>query len=145
MRHRKLIIALVAGALAFGACTQDTTDGTDTTGVTGTEPAPSTTMSGAETTFALDETMVELEAEIDQLGSAIAESEAADELTAAWDTLGNEISAAVASIGEDGTIAREEIESELESFEQNLDDLEVEENVRTAWEALRSHLEQLFS
>jgi gas vesicle protein len=102
-------------------------------------------MAGADTTFAGGETIAELEAEIDQLGSAIAESEAADELAAAWDTLGDEISAAVASIGEDGTIAREEIESELESFEQNLDDLEVEENVRTAWEALRSHLEQLFS
>jgi gas vesicle protein len=144
MRQRNLIIALLAGAVALGACSQDTTD-TDTTGVTGTEPAPSTTISGNETTSAGDETMIELEAEIDQLGSAIAESEAADELSAAWDTLGDEISAAVASIGEDGAIAREEIESELESFEHNLDDLEVEENVRTAWEALRSHLEQLFS
>ena len=145
MKQRNLTIALLAGALALGACSQDTTDGTDSTDVTGTEPAPSTSVSGAETTSAGDETMIELEAEIDQLGSAIAESEAADELSAAWDTLGNEISAAMASIGEDGTIAREEIESELESFEQNLDDLEVEENVRTAWEALRSHLEQLFS
>ena len=145
MRLRNLTIALLAGALALGACSQDTTDGTGSTGVTGTEPAPSTTMSGAATTFAGDETMIELEAELDQLGSAIAESEAADELSAAWDALGDEISAAMASIGEDGTIAREEIESELESFEQNLDDLEVEENVRTAWEALRSHLEQLFS
>jgi gas vesicle protein len=145
MRKRNLIIALLVGALALGACSQDTTDGTDTTGVTGTESAPSTAVSGADTTFAGGETIAELEAEIDQLGSAIAESEAADELAAAWDTLGDEISAALASIGEDGTIAREEIESELESFEQNLDDLEVEENVRTAWEALRSHLERLFS
>lgn len=143
MRQRNLTIALLAGALALGACAQETTDSTDTTGVTGTEPATSSTMSDADTTFA--ETIAELEAEVDQLGSAIAESEAAEELAAAWDTLGDEISAAVASIGEDGTIAREEIESELESFEQNLDDLEVEENVRTAWEALRSHLEQLFS
>jgi hypothetical protein len=51
----------------------------------------------------------------------------------------------MASISDDGTIAREEIESEMEDFEQSLDDLEVEENVRTAWEALRSHLERLFS
>lgn len=145
MRQRRLIIALVAGTVALGACAEATTDSTDTTDVPGTEPATSSTMAGADTTAPGDETMIELEAEIDQLGSAIAESEAAEELAAAWDTLGDEISAAVASIGEDGTIAREEIESELESFEQNLDDLEVEENVRTAWEALRSHLEQLFS
>jgi gas vesicle protein len=145
MTQRNLIIALLAGVLALGACAQETTDGTDTTDVPGTSPATSSTDAGAETTFAGGEIIAELQAEVDQLGSAIAESKAAEELSAAWDTLGAEISAAMASISDDGTIAREEIESEMEDFEQSLDDLEVEENVRTAWEALRSHLERLFS
>jgi gas vesicle protein len=89
--------------------------------------------------------MAEFQAEIDELSDAISESEAAQELSSAWDTLNAELAASVATMREDGTIAREEIESGLEDFEQQLDDLEVEENVRIAWESLRSHVEALMS
>jgi hypothetical protein len=89
--------------------------------------------------------VTELQAEIDALGDAITESEAADELNAAWTTLSAEVAASIAGIREDGTIAREEIESSVEEFQETMDELDVEENVRAAWETLRSRLEQMMS
>jgi hypothetical protein len=53
------------------------------------------------------------------------------------------VAASIAGIREDGTIARAEIESAVEDFEETLDDLDVEEKVRTAWESVRSQLEQM--
>ena len=140
---KQLTACLMAGAVALGACAQDTTDGTDTTSSPGTVSNTSTTLSGADATSGDNETIVELQTEIDALASAIAESDAAEELGAGWDTLRTELATALVSIQEDGTVAREEIEDRLESFEQRIDELEVEENVRTSWDALRSHLEQL--
>ena len=141
---RRQLTALLLAGLALGACAQDTTDGTDAT-----DPTTATTSAGADTTpdtsAADGETIAEFQAEIDELATAISESAAAEELTEAWDELSDDLTAAVASIREDGTIAREEIESGLETFEQRLDELNVEENVQTAWDALRSHLEQLLS
>ena len=141
---RKLTALLLAGLMAVSACAQESTDGPDATDSTSAPPA--TTAAGAETTSAGNsETIAEFQAEIDEMATAIGESEAAEELTEAWDGLSDDLAAAIASIQEDGTIARAEIESGLESFEERLDELDVEENVRTAWEALRSHLEQLLS
>jgi hypothetical protein len=136
------MIALLAGAATLGACAQETTD---TTSSAGTTPATRTTTGGAATASESSETIAELQAEIDQLASAIAESEAGEDLAGAWEALGTELAAAVVSVQDDGAIAREEVEDELEQFESTLDELEVEENLRTAWEALRSHLEQLLS
>ena len=89
--------------------------------------------------------MAEVQAELDQLSDAISESEAAEELTSAWNTLSTELAASIATMREAGTISREEVESGLETFEQRLDELDVEEDVRTAWESLRSHLEQVMA
>lgn len=146
----QLTALLLAGVMALAACAQESTDGTDapdaTAGTVTTSAGAETTTAGADTTAAGDsETIAEFQAEIDELATAIGESAAAEELTEAWDALSDDLAVAVASIQEDGTIAREEIESGLESFEERLDELDVEENVRTAWEALRSHLEQLLS
>jgi len=143
--RRRLTVLLLAG-LGLAACAQDATDGTDAT-----DPTTATTSAGAGTTSAGGstvgdgETIAEFQAEIDELAAAISESAAAEELTESWDELSDDLTAAIASIQEDGTIAREEIESGLEAFEQRLDELNVEESVQTAWDALRSHLEQLIS
>jgi phage-related minor tail protein len=91
------------------------------------------------------EAINEFQGEIDGLSDAISESEAADDLSAAWQTLSAELAASVESLREDGSIAREEIEASLEDFEQQLDELDVEQNVRTAWEELRTNLEQLMT
>jgi hypothetical protein len=143
MMRTKLWLFTIVSALALTACSE--TGGTDaeetapTAGVTGTTTEGTTGETGAS------ETIAELQAEFDDLSEAIADSGTPEELASAWDTLSAEIAASIAALREDRTIAREEIESSVEEFEQSLDDLEVDEDVRTAWEALRSHLEQLMT
>lgn len=142
MRKKSIALAL-AGTIALGACADATTEDT-TDGLTDDTPAATTAPAGTDASGGM-EAIAELQAEIDELANAISESESAQDLTAAWETLNTELAASIEAIQEDGTIAREEIESGLETFEQRLDELEVEENVRTAWEALRSHLEQIMT
>jgi hypothetical protein len=140
---KRSIALVMAGAIAVGACADTTTGSTlpaDQAGDTSVDTATSGT--GPATDL---EAITEFQAEIDELSDAISESEAADDLSAAWQTMSAELAASIEAIREDGAVAREEIESGLETFEQRLDELDVEENVRTAWEALRSHLEQLMT
>jgi len=138
MRTRSIAVVM-AGAIALGACAGSTTGST----LPEDQAGDTTVASETSGTGPAIEAITEFQAEIDELSDAISESEAAGDLSAAWETLNTDLAAAMAAIREDGAIAREEIESGLETFEQRLDELDVEENVRTAWEALRSHLEQL--
>jgi hypothetical protein len=149
MRRRILALTFM-GTLAIAACA----DGTTTeTGDDGVATMPTSGTSGTTSAAATDgtaggtgpETIAEFQAEIDDLGDAISESEAAQELRSAWDTLNAELAASIASLREDRTAAREEIESSLEEFEQRLDELDVDENVRAAWESLKSQVEALTS
>lgn len=148
--RRKLYLLTISSALVLAACSE--TGGTDLTTGTATMPTSggteTTSAGGTEgtsgDTTATDE-MAEFQAEIQELSDAISESEAADDLRTAWNTLSAELAAGIASIREDGAIAREEIESGLEEFEQRLDDLDVEEDVRTAWESLRTRVEDLMT
>jgi hypothetical protein len=135
MMRTKLWLFTIVTALALAACSE--TGGTDlaeettpTAGATGTTTGGTSGETGASETIA-------------ELSEAIAASGTPQELASAWDSLSTEITASIAALREDRTIAREQIESSVEEFEQSLDDMEVDEDVRAAWEALRSHLEQL--
>lgn len=143
---RKTTLAL-AGLITLVACA-DATEGTLPEALTGTTlagTADTASPSGTNDPSGDLETIAEFQAEIDELADAISQSEAAQDLSSAWQTLNAELAAAIETIQQDGAIAREEIEAGLEDFEQQLDELAVEENVRIAWEALRSHLEQMMS
>lgn len=141
MRRRAIALAL-AGLAGLAACADSTTTSLDEA-LTGTTLAGD---AGAEAPGSGDlDTIAEFQAEVDELSDAIAQSEAADDLSTAWQALNAELAASIQSIQEDGAIAREEIETGLEDFEQRLDELDVEEDVRIAWETLRAHLEQLMS
>jgi hypothetical protein len=142
MMRTKLLLFTIVSALALTACSE--TGGTDQE-TTPTADATGTTLGGTTVATGASETIAELQAEFDDLSEAIAASDTPDELASAWDTLSVEIAASIAALREDRTIAREEIESSVEAFEQSLEDLEVDEEVRTAWEALRSHLEELMT
>ena len=83
--------------------------------------------------------------EIDNLSDAISSSESAQELSSAWDALKVELAAIVATLRAEGTVAREDVDSALDAFQQELDALDIEESVTAAWDDLRSHLEQLTS
>ena len=89
--------------------------------------------------------MGQFEDEIDNLSDAIASSESGQELSSAWDTLKVELAATVATLRAEGAVAREDVESALDTFEQELDAMNVDENVSAAWDELRSHLDQLMS
>jgi len=141
MRKGVTSIAL-AGLLALAACS-DTTASTTSEALTGTTLAGP---SGAtDTSYDAHPAFAGCQEDIQALSDAIAESESAEEVRSAWDTLNAELTASVESIREDGAIAREEIEASMDTFEQQLDEIEVSEDVRTAWEELRTNLEQLMT
>ncbi|HWL50705.1 MAG TPA: hypothetical protein VNT92_12575, partial [Acidimicrobiia bacterium] len=120
MRTRSIAVVM-AGAIALGACADTTTGSTLPEGQAG-DPTVASEPSGTGPAM---EAITEFQAEIDELSDAISESEAAEDLSAAWETLNTELAAAMAAIQEDGAVAREEIESGLETFEQRLDELDV--------------------
>lgn len=140
MRKAARSIAL-AGLLALAACS-GATGGTTSEALTGTTLAGTGGTDAASDALAAVATFQE---DIQAVSDAIAESDSAEEVRTAWDTLNAELTASVESIREDGSIAREEIEASLDTFEQQLDEIEVSEDVRTAWEELRANLEQLMS
>ena len=141
MRKRATSIAL-AGLLALAACS-------DTTGSTTSEALTGTTLTGTSGgTGASSDALAAVAAfqeDIQTLSDAISESDSGEELRSAWDTLNAELTASVESIREDGAIARDEIEASLDAFEQELDEIEVSDDVRTAWYELRTNLEQLMT
>ena len=141
MRKAATSIAL-AGLLALAACS-DTTGGTTSEGLTGTTLAG--TSGGTDASSDALAAVAAFQEDIQALSDAIEESDSAEEVRSAWDTLNAELTASVESIREDGSIAREEIEASLDTFEQQLDEIEVNEDVRTAWEELRTNLEQLMT
>ena len=147
---RKRLWLLIAGsALVLAACSDtggdSLADGTETMPTSGTSGTTAPATGGSADESAASETMAEVQAELDQLSDAISESEAAEELTSAWNTLSTELAASIATMREDGTISREEVESGLENSERRLDELDVEEEVRPAGESLRPHLEQVMT
>jgi uncharacterized membrane protein YccC len=145
MRTR-ISLLIVGSALVLSACADSAGDGqADGTASMSTAGPTETSVGDTSAGNTAPEVVTELQADLEDLQEAIAESEAAQDLNAAWMTLSAEVTASMAAIREDGTIAREEIESGLEDFEQRLDELDVEEDVRTAWESLRSQVEQLMT
>ena len=141
MRKGVTATALV-GVLALAACS-NATGGTTTEALTGTTLAG--TSAGTDASSDALAAVAAFQEDIQALSDAIEESESAEEVRSAWDTLNAELTASVESIREDGSIAREEIQTSLDAFEQQLDEIEVSEDVRTAWEELRTNLEQLMT
>jgi chromosome segregation ATPase len=137
MRRRAMALLLAVTAV-LGACADAGTDES--------VPADTNADPGASTTAPSQEEAVgQFEDEIDNLSEAIASSESAQELSSAWDTLKVELAATVAALRAEGDVARDEVESALDAFEQELDAIDVDENVSAAWDELRSQLEQLIS
>jgi len=143
MRNRTLIALGIAGAMTVAACA-GTTDPTVTTAavVPGTSESDDT-----ETTTPSDPAAIvaELQARLDELAAEIENSEAAEQLQSNWAELQAGFAAALAGIGEDGTVDLSGMEDRLEEFEAEIEALgdEVEPELRDAWERFQSELEQL--
>lgn len=144
MRKRNLPILALAGLLFLTACGD--TDPTATTTDPGsvTTAAPTT---GEDVTDDIATTVAEVQSEVNELATEIQNSAAAAELEESWNALQANVLAAVAAIGDDGTIDGSAIQEELASFQAELDALgdEAEPALREAWETLRDRLESLFS
>ena len=144
MRKRNLPILALAGILFLTAC--GVTDPTATTTDPGsvTTAAPTT---GEDVTDDIATTVAEVQSEVNELATEVQNSAAAAELEESWNALQANVLAAVAAIGDDGTIDGSAIQEELASFQAELDALgdEAEPALMEAWETLRDRLESLIS
>lgn len=132
MNTKRLVTAIaMAGLLVIGACTTDTAD--------------------PEVSDDVEQNAVDLAAEVEtqmtNLAIEIQDSEAAADLQAAWGDVQAEITAAIASMGTDGTIQTENLGEELDEFQAELEAAgdAVTPELLQAWEALRSSVEQMMS
>jgi hypothetical protein len=139
MRRRAMAFGMAA-TMVLGACADASPDESVPADTSPDTAAVTTVPAGAE-----EESLGQFEDEIDNLSDAIASSESGQELSSAWDALKVELAATVATLRAEGAVAREDVESALDAFEQELDAIDVDENVSAAWDELRSHLEQLMS
>lgn len=132
MNTKRLVTAIaMAGLLVIGACTDGTVD--------------------PEVSDDVEQEAVDLAAEVEtqmtNLAIEIQDSEAAADLQGAWGDVQAEITAAIASMGTDGTIQTENLGAELDEFEAELEAAgdAVTPELLQAWEALRSSVEQMMS
>jgi hypothetical protein len=148
MRYPKLLAVALTGLLAIAACTDTAGDGTTTSeGVDVTTTSSSTSSTPAGGTSDLAELMTQMQTEMTTLANEIQNSEAADELQAAWSELESDLSAAIQTALTDGTFDTVTISDSFDEFQSTLDSLgeQVGPEVTEAWNALRSSIEQMMS
>jgi phenylalanyl-tRNA synthetase alpha subunit len=137
---KRIITAIMIGALALAACSGDTVD------EVASEIEDATDASVADE---VEQNAVELASEVEQqmdtLATEIQNSEAADDLQNAWNDIQTEVTAAIASMQTDGTISTEGLEQELDEFQTELDAAgdQIAPELQDAWNSLRSNIEQM--
>jgi hypothetical protein len=143
MRKRSLLVLALSGLLFLAACGErDLTETTaDPGSVTTADPA------GEDVADDLATTVAEVQAEVNELATEVQNSAAAAELEETWNALQSELLAAVAAIGDDGTIDGSAVQEEVDAFQAQLDSLgeEVEPTLMDAWETVRNRLQSLMS
>jgi hypothetical protein len=143
---RKLNVATLAlgGLLLLAACgeTEVTVPTTDPGSVTTADPT-----TGDDMTDDIATTVAEVQSEVSELATEVQNSSAAAELQESWNALQADLLAAVAAIGDDGTIDGSAVQEEMEAFQSQLDALgeEAEPALMEAWETLRVRLQSLMS
>lgn len=130
-RIRVLILALI-GALAVAACN----------GTADIVEDPVTTLPSQDD---MVEVVTEVQADIEELGDEIANSEAAEELQAAWANLESELRGMMESVRTNQTFDTDAVENQLAEFGQQVEAAgdEVGDELQAAWFELRSKIEQL--
>jgi hypothetical protein len=118
--------------------------------VTTTDPGSVTTAdptTGDDMTDDIATTVAEVQSEVSELATEVQNSSAAAELQESWNALQADLLAAVAAIGDDGTIDGSAVQEEMEAFQSHLDALgeEAEPALMEAWETLRDRLQSLMS
>ena len=132
---RVLLVALVA-ALALAACS-DTPDSV--------EDAVSSLPSGEDVVEDVTEVAEDVQTQLNELGTAIENSEAAEDLQAAWSDVRTEITSAISSFTSGENIDTEAIQAQFDEFQTELEAMgdDVGDDVMSAWSELRAAFEQL--
>jgi enamine deaminase RidA (YjgF/YER057c/UK114 family) len=131
----------LAGLLALAACSGDGLEVSSeldaVTDVTVTDEVEQSALELAS----------DVEEQMDMLTEEIQTSEAASELESAWSNIQTSVTAAIASMQSDGTVATDEIEEALDEFQTELDAAgdEIAPEVRSAWESLKTSLQDLMN
>jgi len=134
MRKTRLIVLALAAALAVGACS-DTPDSV--------EDAVSSLPDSEDVTAVA----AEVQTELNELTTAIENSEVAGDLQVAWSEVRTEITSAISSATAGDSLDTESIEAELDEFQSELEAMgdEVGDEVMSAWTELRAAFDQLTS
>lgn len=132
MRTVRILIVALAGAVAVAACS-DTPEGLDDA---------VTSLPGQDDVTAL---VAEVQADIEEVNTELANSEAADELRTAWSELNAELTTAIQSITSNQAVDTEAVRNQLDEFQSEVEAAgdEVSDELRSAWIELRSKFERL--
>lgn len=160
----RLAVAAIAAFLFLAACDADDVgtaepDETTTTLGSDTEDTDTTTTLGSDTedtdtttTSDLDDadlagTVAEIQTQVENLSAAIQGSDVGPELESAWEQFQSDIGSEAESFQEDGSFDTSQLAEGIEDFQDTLESAgdDVDEDVRQAWDELRSTLEQLMS
>lgn len=134
---RVLIMALMA-ALSVAACSDAPEN---------VEDAVSSLPSSEEVTENVTEVAEDVQTQLNELGTAIENSEAAEDLQTAWSDVRTEVTSAISSFSAGESIDTAAIETQFDAFQTELEAMgdDVGDEVMTAWNELRSAFEQLTS
>lgn len=134
---RVLIMALMA-ALAVAACSDAPEN---------VEDAVSSLPSSEEVTENVTEVAEDVQTQLNELGTAIENSEAAEDLQTAWSDVRTEVTSAISSFSAGESIDTAAIETQFDAFQTELEAMgdDVGDEVMAAWNELRSAFEQLTS
>lgn len=134
---RVLIMALMA-TLAVAACSDAPEN---------VEDAVSSLPSSEEVTENVTEVAEDVQTQLNELGTAIENSEAAEDLQTAWSDVRTEVTSAISSFSAGESIDTAVIETQFDEFQTELEAMgdDVGDEVMAAWNELRSAFEQLTS
>lgn len=115
-------VALIA-ALAVGACGGE---------------------SGAELDPDLIDSIAQVESELSEFTSEI-DAVDQEDLQGAWAAVEGELESAVNSLRAGDTVDPDDIEQELDEFQQEIESADVEADLRQTWDEFRANFEQLMA
>ena len=132
MKRVRILILALAGAIAIAACS-DTPEGLDDV---------VTSLPGQDDVVEL---AAEVQADIEEVSTELANSEAAEELGTAWSELNAELNTTIQSIISNQAVDTDAVRNQLDEFQSEVDAAgdEVSDELRSAWIELRSKFERL--
>lgn len=86
-----------------------------------------------------------LEAEIEALGDEVQGSEFSQDLASAWEEMEGELTDMVGSVRTGDAIDLEQIQAQMDQFQQRLESVEVEQSLEDTWSRLRAEFDALMA